>query len=194
MPKPRQNSSRRCEEIVRASRKLIVEKGFEGLRTRDIAAEVGINISTLHYHVPSKYDLVELVIQSLQSDIEEHWKNKLENETDIPIRMKYSLSLHWKFHEIHPDARGLMHEFNSLAMRDEKVHIIMRDLQADWMNKFATLLEEGKEQGTLRENLDSSAFAGIFLFTITSFWRLPDCNKTKFDQICDELIRSVTKD
>ncbi len=192
MPKPRQNSSKRCEEIVRAARKLIVEKGFEGLRTRDIAAEVGINISTLHYHIPTKHDLVKLVIQSLQDDIEKHWSDKPENKTDIPKRMKYSLSLHWMFHELHPDARGLLHEFHSLATRDEKVKTIMRDMQTGWMNKFTILLEEGKEQGTLRQNLDSAAFAGIFLFTITSFWRLPDCNKEKFDQICDELIRSVT--
>ncbi len=39
----------RRAEIAAAARALIVEKGVEGLRTRDIAERVGINIATLHY-------------------------------------------------------------------------------------------------------------------------------------------------
>ncbi len=49
---------------------LIAEKGFEGLRTRDIADRVGINIATLHYHVPSKEALVELVAQSICAEFD----------------------------------------------------------------------------------------------------------------------------
>lgn len=44
----------RRAEIAAAARGLIVEKGLEGLRARDIAERVGINIATLHYHVPSR--------------------------------------------------------------------------------------------------------------------------------------------
>ena len=51
----------RRDAIARAARSLIVEKGVEGLRTRDIADRVGINIATLHYHVPTKEALIELV-------------------------------------------------------------------------------------------------------------------------------------
>ena len=39
---------------------------MEGLRTRDIADRVGINVATLHYHVPSKEALIELVAESLR--------------------------------------------------------------------------------------------------------------------------------
>ncbi len=49
--------------IAIAARALIVEKGVEGLRTRDIAQRVGINVATLHYHVPSKEALIALVAE-----------------------------------------------------------------------------------------------------------------------------------
>src|SRR6201989_3692007 len=52
--------------IAAAARALIVENGVEGLRTRDIADRVGINIATLHYHVPTKEALIELVAESLK--------------------------------------------------------------------------------------------------------------------------------
>src|SRR3954463_6658983 len=66
-PKRAPNDDRRAA-IAKAARELIVEKGVEGLRTRDIADRVGINIATLHYHVPSKEGLIELVAESLKRD------------------------------------------------------------------------------------------------------------------------------
>ena len=64
-PEQAQNSRRESGDerriaIARAARALIIGKGLEGLRTRDIAERVGINIATLHYHVPSKEALVAL--------------------------------------------------------------------------------------------------------------------------------------
>ena len=64
----RESGDDRRLAIARAARQIIVEKGLEGLRTRDIAARVGINIATLHYHVPSKEALVALVAESLRHD------------------------------------------------------------------------------------------------------------------------------
>src|SRR5258705_187148 len=58
----------RRDEIARAARALIVEKGVEGLRTRDTADRVGISVATLHYHVPTKEALIELVAESLRRD------------------------------------------------------------------------------------------------------------------------------
>jgi len=42
-------TEQRREELVRAAFNQIAEHGFEGLRTRDVANEVGVNIATLHY-------------------------------------------------------------------------------------------------------------------------------------------------
>src|ERR1700750_1195248 len=63
---PRQTTADRRPAIAAAARALIVEKGVEGLRTRDIADRVGINVATLHYHVPTKEALIELVAESLK--------------------------------------------------------------------------------------------------------------------------------
>ena len=40
----------------------IATDGFEGLRTREVAAAIGINIATLHYYFPSKEALIRAVI------------------------------------------------------------------------------------------------------------------------------------
>lgn len=53
------------ERILQVAEELFANKGFEGTRTRDIAEQAGINISTLHFHWKSKEDLYSAVYQRL---------------------------------------------------------------------------------------------------------------------------------
>src|SRR5215475_12227879 len=49
-------------ELLEAAYTLVGEKGLEGLRTRDIAARAGVNISTLHYYFGTKEDLLAALL------------------------------------------------------------------------------------------------------------------------------------
>src|SRR2546427_9268738 len=52
----------RQEELVAAAYQLVASRGFEGLRTRDVAGEVGVNIAMLHYYFPTKEALIRGVV------------------------------------------------------------------------------------------------------------------------------------
>src|SRR5438876_7386940 len=52
----------RQEALVQAAYDLLAERGFEGLRTRDVAKKVGVNIATLHYYYPTKEKLIRGVV------------------------------------------------------------------------------------------------------------------------------------
>src|SRR5581483_10736060 len=52
----------RKRALVAAAYERIAEHGFEGLRTRDVAGDVGVNIATLHYYFPTKEALIRAVI------------------------------------------------------------------------------------------------------------------------------------
>ncbi|ALL08862.1 TetR family transcriptional regulator [Pedobacter sp. PACM 27299] len=55
------------EKIKQAATKLFIEKGFAATRTRDIAAEAGINLALLNYYFRSKEKLFDVVMEeSLQ--------------------------------------------------------------------------------------------------------------------------------
>jgi AcrR family transcriptional regulator len=58
----------RASEVVRAAYALIVEKGMEGLRTREVADKVGINSATLHYYFPTKEALIQGVVEHLMRE------------------------------------------------------------------------------------------------------------------------------
>ena len=50
--------SQRQQALVLAAFHLIAERGFEGLRTREVAARAGVNIATLHYYFATKEALI----------------------------------------------------------------------------------------------------------------------------------------
>lgn len=56
----------RRRQIVETAFDTIAEKGFEGLRTRDVAERVGINSATLHHYFPTKEALVEGIAEHLE--------------------------------------------------------------------------------------------------------------------------------
>src|SRR3979411_2978803 len=66
----------RRQALVQAAFNEIAERGFEGLRTREVAAEVSVNIATLHYYFPTKEALirgvVELAMQRFRSTLTPH--------------------------------------------------------------------------------------------------------------------------
>ena len=55
--------------ILAVARRLFGEYGFHGTTMRMIAKEVGIDISTLHYHWGEKKDLYEAVIIDINNDL-----------------------------------------------------------------------------------------------------------------------------
>src|SRR5579864_1001054 len=73
---PRGSQEKRREELVLAAYRLIAEHGFEGLRTRDVADAVRVNIATLHYYFPTKEALIRGVVdytmQRFRSTLEPH--------------------------------------------------------------------------------------------------------------------------
>ena len=51
------------EKIKSAASRLFTEKGFDAVRTRDIAEEAGINLALLNYYFRSKEKLFELIMR-----------------------------------------------------------------------------------------------------------------------------------
>ena len=69
LEKARKDPESMKARILIAARKIFGEYGFHGTTTRMIAQEVGIDISTLHYHWGEKKDLYEAVILDINKDL-----------------------------------------------------------------------------------------------------------------------------
>ena len=69
LEKARKDPESMKARILAVARRIFGEYGFHGTTTRMIAQEVGIDISTLHYHWGGKKDLYESVVVDINKDL-----------------------------------------------------------------------------------------------------------------------------
>ena len=182
---------RRQREIAMAARALIAEQGFEGLRTRDIAARVGINIATLHYHVPGKEALVALLAQSLRDEFvavhEDHPRDGLTPLQTLRLELDEFIEIRRERPEIHQVYGELMIR----ARRDPAVAAIMQPMTDHWHNRLAAILAQGVAEGLFRASLIPEAAAGMIIGALTWRGRNACAPPVPLESIADELMRAV---
>jgi len=80
-------------KILSSARHLFGEYGYHGVTTRMIAKEVGIDISTLHYHWGDKENLYEAVVTDIHEEIIEVLKDieKVARGKSMAIRLEVAI-------------------------------------------------------------------------------------------------------
>lgn len=185
----RESGDERRLAIARAARAIIIERGLEGLRTRDIAARVGINIATLHYHVPSKEALVALVAQSLKEEFRDQgMRRPREGRTGLELlRMEIEDVIETLFEA--PDRLSIMAELIERSRRDPSIAAIIRPMTGHWRQMLADIFALGVRDGTLRADLDPQAAAHIFLGTVAG-WRSSHPDRSEIEAAFSEIERA----
>jgi AcrR family transcriptional regulator len=110
LDKARKDPESMKARILDAARRIFGEYGFHGTTTRMIAQEVGIDISTLHYHWGEKKDLYEAVILDINKDLRQ---SLIDVETIIhgrPLaeRMAISIDMMTDYLFAHPEVSNLI--------------------------------------------------------------------------------------
>ena len=150
----------RRRQIASAARKLIAEKGFEGLRTREIADAVGINVATMHYHVPNKEALIVLIAESLGEELE---ADRAAMRRDGPPLELFEAELenYGQRLQKRPETMKVFSELMQRAGRDETIRRIMTPFADQWHNRFTEIFEQGIKTGDFRPGLNPVAAASI---------------------------------
>ena len=188
----RESGDDRRLAIAAAARTIIVEKGLEGLRTRDIAQRVGINIATLHYHVPSKEALVALVADSIRTDFRtQALRHSRVGKTALE-------QLHLEFDDFRetmadmPDLIIILTELVERSRRDPTIAEIMIPLHDFWRNQIADIYRLGIDDGSFRPDIDAEAAALITTGALSDCWRHAKRSASKVEQVLAELERAFT--
>lgn len=143
---------------MRAAYLLIAEKGFEGLRTREVADRVGINSATLHYYFPTKEALIQGVVEYLMQD--------LRSPRAMPVKHKSALALlRAEFADIRlrlkqtPEQLAVLTELAVRSWRDPAIARMLQYLDEGWRGHLISILKAGIAEGAFRANLDVTATA-----------------------------------
>ena len=152
----------RRQQLVRAAFHQVARRGFEGLRTRDVAAEAGVNIATLHYYFPTKEALIGAVLEHamsrFQTTLEPH--GSPDEQLLTHLRAVRSLLVE------EPDLGAVMGELALRSARDESIASIMRSTNQGWHTTVRGLLRRAVHAGRLRAELDTDDVAALITSTL----------------------------
>ena len=146
--------------LVRVAFELIAERGFEGLRTRDIAARAGLNIATLHYYYPTKEDLIRAVVEAAVDQFRSEESHQEGTPPAEPLtRLRAFLQSRQRAMIENPALFTVLLELSTRAIRDQGIRAIIRKTDQEWRSHLEQLLRAGIEAGQLRSDLDVPAAA-----------------------------------
>ncbi len=157
------------EQLLKATLKLISEKGYLGATTREIAQEAGVTELTLFRHFGSKERLFEELLKSytflpkLKVLIPEldglSYKDALST-----IATRYLLALKERKSMI-----KIM--YSEVTIYPEKIRGVYNKFIDEMRATLATYFESLQERGILRKNTSPEMAARVFLWILFSYFR-----------------------
>jgi AcrR family transcriptional regulator len=154
--------SHRRRTLAAAAYKRIAEGGFEGLRTRDVAGDVGVNIATLHYYYPTK----EALIRGAVGQAMEAFGATLPREGSPGEQLRRHMAALRQLLKDDRDLCAVMGELSMRAARDQTIAELMRDLDHNWHRQLRRLLLRAIEEGTLDASSDADGIAAALISAI----------------------------
>ena len=183
---PKTQGDQRRRSLVLAAYHLIAEGGFEGLRTRDIAARAGVNIATLHYYFARKEDLIQGVVEYLLQQFMTAYLPGSPFEMRTPLeQIRGELAELQYLVQEKPEMFIVMNELVLRSLHDPAIHQMIKWLDEGWHSYLEQVIRSGIEQGLFRTDLDpGSAATWLILLTKgTTLHYITNPGAVDFDRI-----------
>jgi AcrR family transcriptional regulator len=159
----------RQEALVRAAYVLLAERGFEGLRTRDVAGKVGVNIATLHYYYPTKEKLIRGVVGYAMG----RFRSTLQPSGSPGEQLRGHFAGLRRLARSEPEVFAVMGELAMRARRDRAIAAIVRDVDATWQKTLAALLRHAAKEGAIANPAKAEDLAALIVATLKGLFIVP---------------------
>jgi len=192
---PKTPGDERRRSLVQAAYHLIAEGGFEGLRTRNVAARAGVNIATLHYYFPSKEDLIRSVVEYLLHQFMTAYLPGSPFELKTPLeQLRGELAELQYLVQEKPTMFIVLDELVLRSLHDPAIHEMMKWLDEGWHTYLERVIRNGIEQGQFRADLDPGNVATwlILLIKGTTLHYMTNPAVIDFDRIKTDIERWLT--
>ena len=178
--------SGKCRALAMAAYARIASEGFEGLRTRDVAADVGVNIGTLHYYFPSK----EALIHAVSGHVLKKFFATLPREGPAGELLQDYLENLRHLLKTDPQLWAVSSEISLRAARDAAMAGTVKGANDTWYEFLRDLIARGVAEGALKDDLDPACVAAALVAAIRGAG-LPAAayRPERIDQTFDQLER-----
>jgi len=178
----------RRQALVLAAFNQIAVRGFEGLRTREVADEVGVNVATLHYYFPTK----EALIRGVLAEAMRRFRTTLEPHGSPADQLENHLRAVRTLMAEDPQLGLVMGELALRSARDRSIAGMMREMNEAWHRTLRGLLRRAAEAGHLKRDLNNDGTAALIIATLISMTLPTVGNAERKDQAFRQLESLLT--
>jgi AcrR family transcriptional regulator len=131
-----------------AAIKLISRGGYESMSLRQLAAEAGINSSTLYTYYTSKNELLVTLILGYLEELSQAWEHCRPHKDSADVKLQAFIACHVRHHLSHKREAVLGNmELRSL---DADELALVRRARRIYLEKLQGILEQGVDEGSLQ--------------------------------------------
>lgn len=188
-PKAAPDAEPRRQALVLAAYRRVADAGFEGLRTRDVAADVGVNIATLHYYFRTK----EALIRAVLGHAMERFRTTFEPGRSPGAQLEAHFNGVRRLVREEPELFAVMGELAQRSGRDPAIASMFKETQETWHATLRGLLKHARAEGFLDPGLDPDATAALVTATFRGMFMLPSASTTPrhLDQALSQLEKFI---
>ena len=159
----------RKDALIAAAYQILATRGFEGLRTREVAAAVGVNIATLHYYFPHKEDLIRGVVAYAMG----RFRGTLGGAGSAEDQLRAHFRGLRRLSRDEPELFAVMAELAIRGVRDASLRKIVGGTDDAWRAMLRTLLRRANDEGGVAADLDPDGMAAVIVATLKGTFMLP---------------------
>jgi AcrR family transcriptional regulator len=172
---------------VLAAYRRLADDGFEGLRTRGIADDVGVNVATLHYHFPTK----EAVVRGVVGHALGRFRSTLPTSGTARDQLRAHFRGLRRLSRREPELFSVMGELALRGRRDRGVAAILRRTDEFWHYTLRDLLRRGSRDRTVDLPGNADDVCGLIIVALKGTYMLPAASRKAqlLDRTLDQLER-----
>jgi AcrR family transcriptional regulator len=136
--------------LLEAAKKILRQKGYSGLSTRDVAAAAGMPLSQIHYHFGSKQGLVLALFEYLNAQLIDR-QNALFHDPTLKLSEQWDRACDYLDDDIASGYVRVLQELIAASWADTEVAKVIRTGLLIWFDLLSELARKAdRELGGLR--------------------------------------------
>jgi len=158
-----QRSEDTRNQIISTAVEVFCRCGYDAAGVAEICSRAGVSKGAFYHHFPSKKALFLAILQSWLGKVDQRLEELRQPDMSVSQALPQMAKA---IGSVFSDASGqlpMFLEFMLQASRDKNVWDATIAPYTVFQSRFSELLEQGKTEGSLREDLDTQASAWVII-------------------------------
>lgn len=153
----------RKRQITRAAYEIIAEKGYYNFTMMDIAKRAGVSSGLIHHYFKDKENMLVTLLREMQHGVRSNTEKAISEVDDPKEKLNIFMDQAFALVENQRQYIHVTYDFLTQIKFNERMQRIMSKLYRGYRETFASILQEGKEKGVFKKDVDEHYMATYFV-------------------------------